>query len=490
MALALSGDSALIGSVGAATLAARKVEVDKAMQTIDYPRTATETAPAERQSSTSLFVVTCRANPQSADLYDSLTLGAGDYQAAWATPAQTTPTGKTPLGFSYGRWTTISHRKTPADVADILPTGDVMVVVHGFHETAPEGVYTGYAVAEGLTNQQRTGGLAAAVGAKQPTSQPGALRLAQTLQNRLPRQGQLYQQMIAFTWPCAHRLFPGYLLDKVEVARFAAFSLANLLADLRAAEPERRILLVAHSMGCFLTIKALHILSVMRGAQAAPGVSNVIVDQMVFYAADVNADALQSDLATGSVVANSIDATLITQRRNGYGYQALDCVGRLTVYYSFHDNALVWSPFANVFSEESSGWAGRARLGWCGPYDITLTHKSVVAVDCSACIFDHAAYFIRHEILEDTARRLAEPAPARPQPACLAPALPTTAEGTQPRARRLWTWYTPAEIARERWERFFLYKPRWLRRIGFVLGLLLLLDLIAAILYGLAELIL
>jgi len=461
------------------------------MQTIDYPNTTTETAPAEaeRQCSASLFVVTCRANPQSADPYDSLTLGAGDYQAAWATPAQTMPTGKTPLGFTYGRWTTISHRKTPTDVAGILPTGDVLVVIHGFHETAPEGVYTGYTVAEGLTNQQRTGGLAAAVGAKQPTSQPGALRLAQTLQNRLPRQRLLYQQMIAFTWPCAHRLFPGYLLDKEEVARFAAFSLANLLADLRAAQPDRRILLVAHSMGCFLAIKALNILSVMRGDQAAPGAPNVIVDQMVFYAADVNADALQSDLAAGPVVPDAMDATLITQRRNGYGYQALDRVGRLTVYYSFHDNALVWSPFANVFSEESGGWAGRARLGWCGPYNIKTTHKNVVAVDCSACIYDHAAYFIRHEVLEDTARRLAEPTPTTLQPTCAAPALPTTAEGAQQRARRLWVWYTPAEIARERWERFFLYKPNWVRRVGFVLGLLLLLGSIAAIIYGLAEIV-
>ncbi len=430
---------------------------------------APESALASDQSSSALYVVTCRADPTSADPYDSLPLPGGDYQVAQAFHTHPAPDAQ-PI-FTYGTWQMISHRDAPERLRGILPDGDVLIVVHGFHETAPEGVSTGLTVGLGI---------------HPPPTQQGALRLAHAFRKRLPQSQPLYKHTIAFTWPCAHRIFPGYLLDKEEVARFAAFSLANLLADLRDAEPGRRVLLVAHSMGCFLTIKALNMLAVLRCARAAEDKTPLIVDQMVFYAADMNADALETTLTDGLA---SPSRSGINHRLNGYGYQALDRVGRLTVYYSYHDNALVWSPFANLFSEESGGWDGRARLGWCGPLDIASTHKNVVAVDCSACIYDHAAYFMRHEVLEHTAATLAEPAPTILRPAEQAPALQTTASDAQPRASRQWAWYTPAEIAREQWERFFLRKSRWLRRIALVLGWLLILALLAAAVSGVVALI-
>lgn len=443
--------------------------------------------PAE-QSANAIFVATCRAHPQSADPYDPVSLDAGDYQVAWATP--NAATGTQPLSFSYGRWSIIAHRKAPEDAAALLPKGDVLIVVHGFHETAPEGVLTGQAVATGLAQQQRTGGISRALSARKPASQSGALRLAQTLQNRLPATATLYQHLIAFTWPGAKSIFPGYLLDKEEVARFAAFSLANLLADLRAAQPERRVLLVAHSMGCYLTIKALNLLSVLRSAQAERGASSVIVDHMAFYAPDVNADAIQSEPLPAAAGGNDDLSETMLARRNGYGFQALDRVGRLTIYYSFHDNALIWSPLANFFTEESGGLGARARLGWCGPYTLAATHTNVVAVDCSACIFDHAAYFIRHEVLNHTARTLAEPLLPLPQLPYRAAPLQTSADGAQQQAKRLWTWYTPAEMAREQWERFFLYKPQWLRGLAAALNTLLTLAIIAGIIFALVKLIL
>lgn len=473
------------------------------MQLIDQISTAAASALAERQQTRPLFVATCRANPESNNPYDDSRLDGGDYQVAWASPGEAE--GDQPISFTYGDWALVSHRERPDDVAKLLPAGDVLVVVHGFNETAPEGVRTGQKVDAGLAPQQRTGSIASALGVQQPTSQQGALRLAKTLQNRLPAPTPsqnpllptqpLYQHLIAFTWPCARRIFPGYLLDKEEVARFAAFSLANLLADLRAAAPNRRVLLVAHSMGCFLTIKALNVLSVLRSAQADSRESGVIIDQMAFYAADVNADALQCDPLPAHAGADDAPGALaLARRRSGYGFQALDRVGRLTIYFSFHDNALVWSPFANLFTEESDGWAGRARLGWCGPYwpdqdAIRNTHANVVAVDCSACIYDHAAYFTRHEVLTHTARTLAADAPASPQPACQAAPLTTTAEGAQRPAKRLWAWYTPAEIARERWERFFLYKSRGARRLGVALGWLLTLGIMAGIIFALVQLV-
>jgi pimeloyl-ACP methyl ester carboxylesterase len=455
------------------------------MQSTDQNSTATETALEERQQTNTLFVATCRAYPQDADLYDPVPLDAGDYQVAWAAPTEAT--GNQPLTFTYGRWKTISHRKPPGYVAASLPRGDVLVVVHGFHETAPEGVLTGQKIAAGLARQKRTGGISNALSARKPTSQSGALRLAQTLHNRLPASGALYQTLIAFTWPGAKSVFPGYLLDKEEVARFAAFSLANLLADLRAAQPDRRVMLLAHSMGCFLTIKALNMLAVLRSAQAGSDESPLIVDQMAFYAPDVNADALQSTPLPTTSGGDELSDTMIARRRNGYGFQALDRVGRLTIYYSCHDNALIWSPLANMFTEESGGIGGRVRLGWCGPYKLDTAHKNVVAVDCSACIYDHAAYFIRHEVLNHTAQTLAEPPLALPQLSYQAAPLQTTIEGDQQRAKRLWTWYTPAEIAREQWEHFFLYKPQWLRWLAVTLNLLLMLAALIGIIFGLEE---
>ena len=152
---------------------------------------------------------------------------------------------------------------------------------------------------------------------------------------------------------------------------------------------------------------------------------------MVFYAPDLNSDALESALLPGASASAPPDQSLIDRKTNGYGFQALDRVGRLTIYYSFHDNVLIWSPFGNLVTEESGGWAGRARLGWCGPYSLKATHENVVAVDCSACVYDHAAYFTRHEVLEHTARTLAEPLPTLPLPACPGERLSTT-----PGARR------------------------------------------------------
>ncbi len=448
------------------------------------PSPATQPVLASDQDSSALLVVTCRANPESADPHNSLTLPAGDYQLAWAYPVRATPGA--PLSFRYDPWHLVSRRKTSHDIEDLLPTGDVLIVVHGFLDTAPMGVTTGLELAKRL---KRTGGPSTALGTKRPMSQTGALRLVKTLERHLPAEQPLYRHLIAFTWPTDHRIFPGYLLDKEEIARFAAFSFANLLYDLRATDPTRRVLVVAHSMGCFLTIKALNMLAVLRCAQPPADTSPVLIDQLVFYGADLNCDALQSEPVSQVSADLSPSRTLIARRRSGYGYQALDRVGRLTIYYSFHDNALIWAPFANFFTEESSTEGGHARLGWCGPYNIATTHKNVVAVDCSACVYDHAAYFVRHEVLEHTARTLADPVPVPPQPAIQAPPLQNTAAAHQGRAHRLWTWYTPAEIAREWWERFFYHKPRPVRLIGTLLGWLITLALLAGIIYGLVILV-
>ncbi len=438
-----------------------------------------QTPPAPGQDERPLLVVTCRAKPENPDLYDNQALRAGDYQLAWAHPVQTAPNA--PLSFTYESWHLLSHRKTPDDILDLLPRGDVLIVVHGFLNSAPEGVSAGLEIGNGL---QRTGGPGAALGLTKPASQPSALRLATTLQNQLPAAPALYRYLIAFTWPTTHQVLPGYYVDKVQIAQDTAFSLANLLSDLRASDPDRRILLVGHSMGCFLTLKALHMLAVLRAAQAPEGRSQVLIDQMVFYAPDIQSCALQSDPPLRSKGNASPDKASISAPEPFFGYQTLDRVGRLIVYYSFHDNVLIWSPLANYFTLEPNGPGGHARLGWCGPFTLATTHKNVVAVDCSDVIYDHGAYFVRHEILEHTARALAEPIPVPPQPVPPPTVLQTTKEGEQVPAHRLWTWSTPAEILREGWVRFFYTKPRWARILGTVLGWTIILAILAAIITG------
>lgn len=256
------------------------------MSPVNEISAAPASAFAERQPAHALFVATCRARPWIDDPKESLPLDGGDYQVAWAYPEH--PNDPISTSFSYpDGWTVISHRSAATDTAQALPPGDVLIVVHGFHDSAPEGVGAGEQVESGLDaqlagimadpqaaalpDQKRMGGISKAFSAGKPATQSGGVRLAQTLQSQLPRPGTLYQHLIPFTWPAAHSVFPGYLLAKEEVARYAAFSLANLLADLRSMQPDRRILLVAHSMGCFLTIKALNILAVLRSAQPKPG---------------------------------------------------------------------------------------------------------------------------------------------------------------------------------------------------------------------------
>src|SRR5579885_2894675 len=75
------------------------------------------------QSSSALYVVTCRADPTSADPYDSLPLPGGDYQVAQAFHTHSAPDAQ-PI-FTYGTWQMISHRDAPESVKNILPGGDV-----------------------------------------------------------------------------------------------------------------------------------------------------------------------------------------------------------------------------------------------------------------------------------------------------------------------------------------------------------------------------
>ena len=401
------------------------------------------------------LVASCYAHPENDEPTNTQTLPAGVYQFNWAIPSADPQVPKP--SYFYDPWKQVLHAN--ADELQDLPTESLLLFVHGFNN-AP---INAFARGEGFV---RSSGLATAIGRESDRVTPSrAAQTAQGLKDQLsdhPEPG--FKHLIAYTWPTAHSVWPGYILDKVQVTRFAAYALANLIVDLRIADPGRPLLLIAHSMGCFLTLKALNTLAVQRADEELPA---TLVNQMIFYAPDVNADALQVENTTA---------------RQGYGSRALDRVGRLTVYTSRHDNALIWSPFANVVNEESGGVGGGVRLGFCGLYNRELTHKNVTALDCSSIIYDHSDYFVQPCVVRDTAERLSEKGPFEPYAATqdIFPQGATECSQPERKYKRKIDIFTPGIVLLEKWEEQFLCPTTHRRRS---LAYLLLLPLYLMVLF-------
>lgn len=445
-----------------------------------------------------LLLATCRAEPFSHDPHDHVPLPAGAYRFLVVKRPPPAPSAMPATPWRYPvaamgrrvartvaprlaarRWhcRTCEHEfsviagapdsatedvrpGTPAaraTITDLCPTGDVILVVHGFNCTEESGIETAFNVHDALA----AWGLPLApppgmLGAPHDHREDGHSCLSPGGQAWPPHEEQIPRsanpQVIGFTWPCEHTLFPGYMADKEAVARFAAFSLANLITDLRARQPQRRIHIVAHSMGCFLTLKALNMLAVLHGIHAPA--ATPLVDSVIWLAADINADALERSTPatlplhawrhpahvlgmarlraiftrprpladpplaavpthTASPASSGTAAPVYAHPLDGYGYAALDVVGDLTIYSSFRDEALWASPLANLTTEESGGTAWSIRLGWCGPLHPRLMMvpdgtrpRRVTLVDCTDCITEHGMYFFVPAVQRDLAARL------------------------------------------------------------------------------------
>lgn len=364
---------------------------------------------------TPLLLATCRAQPDSADEHNHVPLPAGQYRLA---VIERQPAHKPTLDDDWCDCHTCEQapQYRTRSAVPALPTGDVAIIVHGFNCTEGAGIETAFHLRDALVAWDVT------VCAPHAEAGPGDLHV------------------MGFTWPCEHTLFPGYMADKEAVARFGAFSLANLLIDLRRANPGRRIHLIAHSMGCFLTLKALNMLAVLHltpEERARP-----LVDDVIWLAPDINADALEAStpqsaqikawqhpglrlpfsktalaLARPKPVQTPPVAVTVNGEHplDGYGYAALDVVARLSIYCSLHDEALWASPLANHVTEESGSAAGSIRLGWCGPLHPGLMmlrdtgvhrQRQVTLVDCSDVVFEHGAYFFVPVTQRDLAARI------------------------------------------------------------------------------------
>lgn len=385
---------------------------------------------SEPQAAAPILIATCRADPATRRLHDDVPLAAGEYRVVWLTPrvsGSCVERRRTRRGVCA---TDERHHGATQDAT--LPAGDVLLVVHGFNCTALDGIETACHVRNALT----AWGIPLTE-ADESAPRPGAMTL------------------LGFTWPCEHTMVPGYMADKATVARFAAFSLANLLIDLRRQEPGRRIHIVAHSMGCFLTLKALNMLAVLH----TDDVPQPLVNQVVWYAPDVNADALERSTPSAPTFpgwralgahprflrsmrraahallrpeqiedhpsAPSAGATTSSRRPgsrpkpsdhplDGYGYAALDTMEGLRIYSSLYDEALVVSPWANHTTEESTSASGAIRLGWCGPLhpQMTLAPRGagqahqLTLVECSDVAHEHGDYFFSPIVQRDLASHL------------------------------------------------------------------------------------
>lgn len=134
-----------------------------------------------------------------------------------------------------------------------LPAGrrDVLLFVHGYNTNLAEGVY----------------------------------RLAQ-----MDHDLELQAVPVYFSWPTAERVV-GYVYDR-DSALISRGALADLLRLVRKANPDR-VILLAHSMGSFLTAEAM-----LQIDLSSPGSLPSMIDLLVMMSPDIDVDLSVTQLET------------------------------------------------------------------------------------------------------------------------------------------------------------------------------------------------
>jgi esterase/lipase superfamily enzyme len=175
-------------------------------------------------------------------------------------------------------------------------------------------------------------------------------------------------EVIAFSWPSATH-WVKYDYDR-ESANYSVPALASLLRDVSEAAPQKKIFLIAHSLGNQITADALQ--------QLALGGKKLGISELVMAAPDIDADVFMSKAEQVKAVA-----------------------GKITMYASSADKALLAS---NVKS-----WG--SRLGYIedsGPHLVDgIEVIDVTAVGNDMFALDHGTFSSSRAVLDDLSRLIA-----------------------------------------------------------------------------------
>lgn len=205
---------------------------------------------------------------------------------------------------------------------------------------------------------------------------PGdALRAGQTIQRHFDRT-RFAAQVVVFRWPSNGHLLD-YFPDQESAGRFGSYAFVNLLLSLRRAAGGRGRTLhcLAHSMGTYVTTRALGTISILGLDRLLdPGTPRAL-EQVVFMQPDIDFDCLCSGYQS-----RAWDSPSYLEIPDGYA--ATKLVERLTIYCSTNDVAL----FASLFTNRTK------RLGAYGPglelsidraeLMSTKVRQNVVVVNC------------------------------------------------------------------------------------------------------------
>ncbi len=176
--------------------------------------------------------------------------------------------------------------------------------------------------------------------------------------------------VVGFDWP-SDGIPAAYVPDRRDAAKSAEPMVRDGIMRLRNSLPGHNIHLIAHSMGVYLTL---------IGLGKVPGSR---VDQMVFVAADYDADKMKPNLPAGKVV----------EKRSA----------RLTNYFSTKDRVLNFATGTIQFGDERLGRVGFPSPGPSNGVNLNCTEVYDTHVTSNGMTLSHRWYFDDERFLTDAA---------------------------------------------------------------------------------------
>ncbi|MGH7888801.1 MAG: alpha/beta hydrolase [Candidatus Binatia bacterium] len=178
--------------------------------------------------------------------------------------------------------------------------------------------------------------------------------------------------VIGFTWP-SYGEWSQYFGDREQV-EYASFAFLNFVLKYRPLLAGQKFHINTHSMGAHLVIRALAAYSRID-AIAAPQPGKCLIDELIFFAADVDNEILE---------------------KGEDGNHAAAEAARLTSYFSYKDPVLSISQIVNHDDRLGLGGAERPRR----------LPKNAFQIDCATLIESHSGYRDSADVMDDVAEVL------------------------------------------------------------------------------------